>query len=162
PPSAEQVLGVFAKEPRPGEVKTRLAQETSPSFATKVARACLDDTLDRLAAVPSCRFLVYAPASARGFFAEAAADRFELRPQADGDLGRRMEAFFRERLASEGARVVVVGADSPTMPVDFVLQAFELLGTNDVVLGPATDGGYYLLGCAERVPPIFSEIAWGG
>jgi uncharacterized protein len=160
--SPQHVVAVFAKEPRPGEVKTRLAQETSPQLASEVAQACLEDTLLRLVAVPARRLLVYAPRSAQHFFASLAADRFELRPQGDGDLGQRMEAFFRQCLADENSRVVVVGADSPTMPVGFVIQAFDLLETNDVVLGPAMDGGYYLLGCARRVPPIFSGIAWGG
>jgi len=161
-PVAQHVIGVFAKEPRPGEVKTRLAQQTSPSSAAEVAHACLADTLERLAVVPARRIVVYAPPSARDSFASLAADRFELRPQGDGDLGQRMAAFFQEHLTQEGARVIVVGADSPTMPVEFVAQAFELLETDDVVLGPATDGGYYLLGCARRVPPIFSGITWGG
>src|SRR5262245_61191004 len=132
-PAAQRALAIFAKRPRPGEVKTRLAQETSPIWAAEVARACLEDTLHRLAAIPARRILVYAPASANAFFAELAANRFELRPQGDGDLGERMESFLRECLASEGARVVVVGADSPTIPVSFVLQAFDLLETDDVV-----------------------------
>src|SRR5262249_54787055 len=57
-------------------------------------------------------------------------------------------------------RVVVVGADSPTLPVEYVEEAFALLDRADVVLGPATDGGYYLLGCGPRLPPLFSGIDW--
>jgi glycosyltransferase A (GT-A) superfamily protein (DUF2064 family) len=58
--------------------------------------------------------------------------------------------------------VVVVGADSPTLPTAFIEQAFDQLADKDVALGPATDGGYYLIGCARRVPPIFSGMTWSG
>src|SRR5262249_55897042 len=57
--------------------------------------------------------------------------------------------------------VVLLGSDSPTLPGTFVAEAFRLLETADVVLGPATDGGYYLLGCARRRPPVFDGIDWG-
>jgi glycosyltransferase A (GT-A) superfamily protein (DUF2064 family) len=58
--------------------------------------------------------------------------------------------------------VVLLGTDSPTVPVAWVGQAFAELTTADVVLGPATDGGYYLIGCARRLPPVFAGVAWGG
>ena len=58
--------------------------------------------------------------------------------------------------------MVVLGTDSPTLPPAYVEQAFAALDNADVVLGPATDGGYYLVGCGGRVPPIFEGIAWGG
>jgi glycosyltransferase A (GT-A) superfamily protein (DUF2064 family) len=57
--------------------------------------------------------------------------------------------------------VVAIGADSPTLPVEYVRRAFELLVERPVVLGPARDGGYYLVGASEDVPPIFSDIDWG-
>jgi glycosyltransferase A (GT-A) superfamily protein (DUF2064 family) len=71
-----------------------------------------------------------------------------------------MADLFAAHLPAADA-VVLVGTDSPTLPVAFVEQAFAELRQADVVLGPATDGGYYLLGCARRLPPIFDGIAWG-
>jgi glycosyltransferase A (GT-A) superfamily protein (DUF2064 family) len=73
-----------------------------------------------------------------------------------------MEAFFRGRFAGGAERVVLLGTDSPTLPVAWVEEAFARLGSADAVLGPATDGGYYLIGCSRRVPPVFDGIAWGG
>jgi uncharacterized protein len=159
PPAS--VLGVFAKRPEPGRVKTRLAAATSPEWAARVADAALRDTLDRFAALPVRRFVVYAPAGAADFFAALSGVRYELEPQADGDLGRRMEEFVGGRIASGAERVVLLGADSPTLPVAWVEQAFGLLADADVVLGPATDGGYYLVAVGRRVPPIFAGIDWG-
>src|SRR5262249_37661668 len=84
-----------------------------------------------------------------------------LEPQAEGDLGQRMANFFAAQLHNRAQRVVLVGTDSPTLALEFIQRGFDSLRDADVVLGPATDGGYYLLGCARRLPPIFSGIAWG-
>src|SRR5262249_57847380 len=137
-----------------------LARETSPQFAAEVALAFLRDTLERCAGVEADRVLVFTPAEARDFFAREAAARYRLVPQGDGDLGQRLKRFVSDHLQG-AARVVVLGTDSPTLPLEYVTRAFDLLMRCDVVLGPATDGGYYLLGCTRRVPPIFDGIAWG-
>lgn len=157
-----RVLGVFAKWPTPGRVKTRLASATSADWSARVAAAFLADTLDRLAAVAARRLLAFAPDGAELAFAELVRGRFGLVPQGPGDLGERLGRFVSSRLA-EGARaVVVVGTDSPTLPVPLVERAFAELGGADVVLGPATDGGYYLVGCRRLPPRLFAGIDWGG
>lgn len=156
------VLGVFAKWPRPGEVKTRLAAATSPAFAAEVATAFLGDFLDRLTPLPVTRLLAYAPADALAQFATLVAGRFALVPQGPGDLGARLSTFFAAQFAAGAEQVVVVGSDSPSMPISHVVEAFDRLNESDVVLGPATDGGYYLVGCAGRLPPIFDAIPWSG
>jgi rSAM/selenodomain-associated transferase 1 len=155
------VLGIFAKWPQPGLVKTRLAAETSAAFASQVAEAMLRDTLDRLALVAAQPWLVYAPQHAKEPMTAFTAGRYQLMPQGDGDFGERLYRFFQKQLRAGAERIVVVGADSPTLPTTHVAMAFERLGFADVVLGPATDGGYYLLGCARRLPPIFTAMAWG-
>jgi rSAM/selenodomain-associated transferase 1 len=157
-----RVLGLFAKWPEPGRVKTRLAAATSPAFAADVARAFLLDLLTRLGAVPARRVVAFAPPDAEPRFADLVSDCFALVPQADGDLGRRLSAFIADEIAAGAESVVVVGSDSPTLPSDHVEQAFAELRRADVVLGPAADGGYYLVGCGRRLPPIFEGVAWGG
>lgn len=156
-----RVLGLFAKWPEPGRVKTRLAANTSPDWAARVAAAFLSDTLSRLERVNARRVLAFAPADAGPAFGERVGDRYALVPQADGDLGKRMQAFFASQFAAGAEIVVLLGTDSPTLPVRFVELAFEELQRTDVVLGPATDGGYYLIGC-RRLPPIFDGVAWSG
>jgi rSAM/selenodomain-associated transferase 1 len=160
PNAPAAVLGVFAKEPRPGQVKTRLAAATSPEWAARVAAAFLEDTLDRLTRIDARRVLAHAPDDAGPFFDRLAAGRFELVPQGAGDLGQRMAAFFQGRFAAGATSVVLVGTDSPTVHLGYVERAFHSLASNDLVLGPATDGGYYLIGCKSRVPPIFDGIRW--
>lgn len=155
------VLGVFAKRPDPGRVKTRLAAATSPEWAARVAEAFLRDGLDRLAAIGVRRVLAHAPVDANAYFADVVQGRFALRPQVEGDLGRRMAAFFSGQFDDGAVKVVLVGTDSPTLPLAIVHQAFGELDRADVVLGPAGDGGYYLVGCQRALPPIFDGIAWG-
>src|SRR5207302_563274 len=104
----------------------------------------------------------FTPPQSRPFFAGLVGDRFRLAPQDDGDLGVRMAAFFAEQLQAGSTATVLVGTDSPTLPLAFIGQAFSELQHADVVLGPATDGGYYLVGIAGRLPPLFDGITWGG
>lgn len=153
-------LGLFAKWPTPGHVKTRLAAETTMEWAAAVAAAFLGDVADRLSILPVRRILVFAPAEARQQFAGLLGDRFALCPQGSGTLGQRLAGFIRGQLEAGAGAVVVLGTDSPTLPLAHVEQAFAELEQADVVVGPATDGGYYLLGCAREVPPIFEDVAW--
>jgi glycosyltransferase A (GT-A) superfamily protein (DUF2064 family) len=79
-----------------------------------------------------------------------------------------MAAFFSNVVAYQkearecelGIKKVLVGVDSPTLPLSYIEEAFAKLEQADLVLGPATDGGYYLVGCTGRVPPIFENISW--
>ena len=83
----------------------------------------------------------------------------KLVPQAEGDLGDRLGRFIGDRLDGGADRVVVIGTDSPTLPPALIARALDDLADADLVLGPATDGGYYLVGCSRRLP-IFDGIAW--
>jgi rSAM/selenodomain-associated transferase 1 len=125
-----------------------------------VAEAFLLDTLERLAQIDTGRVLAFTPPTAGGYFAEICQHRFRVVAQMDGDLGQRMAAFFAEQFQAGTAAVVLIGADSPTLPVSFILQAFQELKTADVVIGPSTDGGYYLLGCRRLLPSLFERIRW--
>jgi rSAM/selenodomain-associated transferase 1 len=160
-PQAARVLGLFAKRPDAGRVKTRLAAQASPEWAAQVADAFLCDTLARLAGIADRRVVAFAPDDAGPFFADRVGNRFALVPQVVGDLGQRVAAFIAGELEAGARAVVVVGTDSPTLPPALVEQAFRELERADVVLGPATDGGYYLVGCAARLPPLFDGVSWG-
>jgi rSAM/selenodomain-associated transferase 1 len=157
----ERVLGLLAKQPKPGFVKTRLAAESSADFAAAVATALLTDSVERLASVEARRVLAYTPPEAEPFFSQLVRGRFLLIPQVEGDLGRRMAAFFQHQFQAGARQVVLVGVDSPTLPLSYIEEAFSKLDRADLSLGPATDGGYYLLGCSSRIPPIFENITWG-
>ncbi len=156
-----RVLGLFAKWPAPGAAKTRLGAGRGPEWGARVARAFLLDTVERLAGAGDRRVLAFDPPGAADDFAALVGGRFELVPQADGDLGRRLARFAADQFAAGAGALVLVGADSPTLPVEYAERAFAELRQADVVLGPATDGGYYLIGFARRVPPVFDGVAWG-
>jgi len=155
------VLGLFAKAPRPGQVKTRLAAAVSADWAAAVAEAFLHDTIHRISVVDGRRTLYFSPPDARPYFESIAPPGFTLAPQVEGDLGCRMAAYFAEQFRQGARQVVLIGSDSPTLPLDYVQYSFQALHDHDVVLGPATDGGYYLIGCAREMPTIFERILWG-
>ena len=155
-------LGLFAKYWEPGRVKTRLAQSLGNEKAARIYEAFVAATVARLSAVHCTRVLSYWPddAKTRSAFESAAALGWALVPQTEGDLGERMAGYFFQQFSAGVERVVLLGTDSPNVPLVEVQEAFEHLKTVDVVLGPTDDGGYYLVGAANRVPPIFGKIPW--
>src|SRR5262245_57500976 len=120
------LLAMFAKHWTPGQVKTRLAASLGPARAAAIHRLFVETLVSRLADAADDRVIVFAPAGAREAFGEVAGDRWRLLPQAGGDLGQRMSSFFGEVLSPTG-RVVLIGSDSPDLPIDCVGQAFAAL-----------------------------------
>jgi len=162
-PRERQALIIFAKAPEPGEVKTRL----SPPLTSKQA-ACLHEAflLDVVRAsffsVGVTRWLSCAPSTTHPFFRGLARRaRLRLLTQTGATLGERMASALRQALDAGATRAVLIGTDLPTLPPSILHDAFRLLRDADVVLGPACDGGYYLIGVSRRVPPIFDGIPWG-
>ncbi len=157
-------LGIFVKNPQAGQVKTRLGRTLGGEAAAEVYAAFVDDLLDRMRSVADHRILAYAPQSpeAREFFLDLAGEDFELWSQPEGDLGVRMQAFFDASFVGGAERVVLIGSDAPDLPVRYIVQAFAELRRTDCVLGPAVDGGYYLIG--QRAPgrAVFSGVDWSG
>jgi rSAM/selenodomain-associated transferase 1 len=156
-----RVLGVFAKQPLAGKVKTRLASASSPAWAAEVAAAFLQDLLERVSGINARRILAFAPDGAEAYFADLVQGRCQLARQHGGDLGQRMENFFAEAFRAGAPAVVLVGTDSPTVPTAYIEQAFTDLEQADAVLGPAMDGGYYLIGCGRPAPVLFQDVPWG-
>lgn len=154
-------LGVFAKFWQAGAVKTRLAASLGHATASRLHRAFVACLVRRLEGVPADCVLVCSPAVHQADFRALAGPAWRVEPQVQGDLGRRMQQFFHRALACGAQQVVLVGSDSPTLPAEFVEEAFRQLHRRRIVLGPAEDGGYYLVGVSGQVPDIFSAMAWG-
>lgn len=156
------VLAIFVKHPRPGQVKTRLAADLGAQPAADLYAAFQADLAGRFRKLGDRQLLCFSPNHpvSAAYFSDLADGNYDLWPQPSGDLGVRLAAFFDEQFANGAERVVVIGSDSPTLPVDFIERAFERLTTHDVVLGPATDGGYYLLGQSRAAHPLFRGIDW--
>ncbi len=149
----------MAKHPVPGRVKTRIASALGSEAACALQRAFILDLADRLRALPYGVTWAFWPASAP-FGALVAGAR--CRPQSGRDLGERMATAVDTEFADGGAPVVVLGADVPHIDLECVRRAVVALeGNADVALGPALDGGYYLIGLRAPVPALFTGIAWG-
>ncbi len=161
--SHDVAVGLFAKWPDPGRVKTRLARETSPEFAAAIARAFLLDTLELLRDLAGCDlFVAYDPPDSQQKFAELVEGRAQqilLEAQSAGDLGTRLETFCQRRFDDGYESAILIGSDSPNLPAKFLRDAIQMLQSNDAVVGPTSDGGYYLIGM-RRTLPIFAGIAW--
>lgn len=156
-------LVVLAKHWQPGKAKTRLAAQIGPAAAADVCRAMLEATLLRLDGVAAVRTIHFAPADREAAFTALVRELgldWRLQPQSAGDLGARMRRAIEAQQERGAQRVVLVGSDSPTVARSDVDRAFALLTAHDVVLGPTADGGYWLLGVAGAVPPLFDGIAW--
>lgn len=156
----------MAKEPRPGRVKTRLCPPLSGEMAARCHEAFVTDTLARVAAAVAGRAdreLAVAPGGAAPKLrALAAVGNWRCVYQEGEDLGARMRSRLVAGVA-EGKRVILLGSDSPDLPAERILRAFSALEEAEVVVGPAIDGGYYLIGCRDRVPDVFGQgIRWGG
>ncbi len=157
------LLIIFAKEPRPGQVKTRLSPPLSPEAATQLYHSFLLDILEEMIRVPELSLaLAYSPPGARSFFRDLAPPGTDLFPQEGEDLGERMARACDWGLAAGFGPVLLRGGDVPDLPEAVVAEAREVLaaGRAQVVLGPALDGGYYLVGLAEPQPGLFQGPAW--
>lgn len=155
-PSA--VIQVFCKAPVLGEVKTRLRSALSDKEILVFYEQMLRDAIARLTSHDLCASELWiAGGESHGFFDEFKVQRF---PQPPGDLGERMRHALEVGLKNS-SNVILVGCDVPTIDEEYLDNALGLLDSHDVVLGPAEDGGYGLVGVSGSVPDVFQSISWG-
>lgn len=154
-------LIVFVKAPRPGAVKTRLARDLGAAAAADLYRRIAERVLRGSAPAGDeyLRTVAFAPADARDEIA-AWLPGEELRAQRGGDLGERMAAAFADAFAAGSRRVALAGSDVPELTRERVGEAFSALDGHDMALGPAADGGYYLVALARPRPALFEGVAW--
>lgn len=160
-------LVMFAKAPIPGQVKTRLSPALTEDEAATLHGSFVLDTLERTKAatgkfkLPIDRFLACAPSSSHVFFRIMEARHgVTLLDQQGDDLGARMHQTFATLFAQGYQRVCLVGTDVPSLPLAYYRDAVEALTRHDLVIGPASDGGYYLIGLTQPRPELFTDIPW--
>lgn len=161
-PAGLGTLICFAREPVPGQVKTRLIPALGPQGAARLYRTLLGVALEAAAAVPGVhRELWCCGAAPGGGVCAELAGRYDLRlrHQPAGDLGQRMEAALTESL-THGHCAVLIGSDCPEYAPAYLAAAFTALESTDAVLGPAADGGYVLIGVRRLAPELFIDIPW--
>jgi len=153
-------LGIFVRVPVPGAVKTRLVPPLTPDGSAKLYLAFLHDLTARLQRT-RLRPTVFVSGGSPADLAPVLPRGWPVAEQRGEALGERLAAAFETLLQSPGARAVIIGSDSPDLPLTHVKRAFRLLKHRDVVLGPALDGGYYLVGLRAIAPALFRDIPWG-
>lgn len=159
PPPNERAVAVFAKRPLPGKVKTRLAKSVGAEAAADLYWAFVRDLWSGLEAWAGAELFLFTDGDWAGFEGLAKAER--RRHQAGGHLGRRMYECFQTLKKEQFKQLMIVGTDSPTLPVEYLQEGFSTLGSEDAaVLGPASDGGYYAVGCVAPRQGMFDQVAW--
>ena len=153
-------LIIFVKNPIEGQVKTRIAKTVGDAKAVEIYRELLAHTRSVAGALPAENY------AKTVYYGDCINEddlwngwEKALQPQ-DGDLGDRMKQAFREQFARGAERAVVIGSDCLALQPRHLLEAFAQLERRDVVLGPSTDGGYYLLGMNLLREEIFDKMPW--
>ncbi len=154
----DRALIIFAKNPRLGKVKTRLAESLGEILALKVYIELLRITEDIVRSLPVTKYIYWdggIPEN-QNYFSEDCIHR----KQVNGDLGLKMGEAFSEVL-KEHSLVCIIGTDCPYLSSEILVNAYEnLAGKADYVIGPALDGGYYLLGLKKVITELFQDMVW--
>ncbi len=160
--TCEEALVLFVKAPVAGRVKTRLAQQVGTETAALLYRCFVSDVISTIRRTGHEPLIFFDPPDALSRVTDWLGKGLSYYPQEGEDLGARMLAAFRI-VSSRCARTVLIGTDCPDLPRALLDQAFEALRSHDAVLGPAADGGYYLIGFSGTAIPreVFSSMAWG-
>jgi uncharacterized protein len=157
-------LIVFTRYPIPGKTKTRLIPALGAVGAADLHRQMTEHTLAQVRQLRADGMAIevhYAGATADRELADWLGADLVYRAQGGGDLGERMALSIKTALQAGHDRVIIVGTDCPGLTIDVLQLAFEQLQDCDLVLGPAIDGGYYLIGLRRFMPELFVGISWG-
>lgn len=161
---------IFSRYPQPGKVKTRMTPPLTSQEAAELHLASLrtvcENWQSQLAGLQACRdltsvLLVTPDERVDDLAAMLAGSVAESWAQGDGSLGERLCRATDRAFAAGADAVLMIGADSPTLPAKLMMDALTALASHDAVLGPTRDGGYYLLGLRRPIPLLFDRIDWG-
>jgi hypothetical protein len=148
-------VGLFAKPPLPGLVKTRLVAEIGAARATRVYRYCLEYALD-LARHSGLDYQLYLSSECEEPLFQD--ERYRL--QRGDDLGARMINALRDMIDADTRAAIIIGSDCLDLGIAHLQQAAQALSSHELVLAPAADGGFALIGCREANPDLFKSVAW--
>lgn len=158
-------VAIICKTPRAGQSKTRLAPPLSPAECAGISACFIADLSATIAAVAeggrASGHAVYTPVGTEAELAGLLPDGFGLVPQGDGDLGARLHKGICDLIAAGHAGAILVNSDSPTLPRSILEAAVEAVrGANALVISPALDGGYTLIGLSQPHAHLFADIPW--
>lgn len=158
-PVPDEQLIIFVKAPRPGFVKTRLAATVGAETALDTYQTLVEVIRSNLETISDVD-LHFTPDDASDEIAPWLCENWTLSPQAEGDLGNKLKHAFHRAFAQGAKRVAIIGSDCPYVAADDIRGAFSELSHHDLVIGPAHDGGYWLIALNAPAPGLFEEINW--
>jgi uncharacterized protein len=151
---------LFARDPILGQVKTRLSSSFDDETILRLYTCFVEDSLGKIRQVDNADcFVGISPSNLSGFFDGIKDSDTRLFVQQGKDLGDKMRQAFVDRFSDGYKKVVIIGSDSPSLPVSYINQT--LTSDKDFILGPSIDGGYYLIAMTGKVSEVFDGIAWG-
>ncbi len=162
--TGRELLIIFTRYPVPGQTKTRLIPALGEEQAAKLQRLMSEHTFSLGLAFSAERDVdveVYYWSDEHDKVRKWVPEKITCRCQSEGGLGERLHHAFTENLQTKAGKVVVIGADCPFLNTEILNQAFDALTTKDVVLGPAYDGGCYLIGLKQTMGLLWNNIDWG-
>ncbi len=160
--SGDASLILFARFPRPGKVKTRLASSLGHELAAEFYKLCAEHIFQESVKLSGRirHYLFYSDLDDSDDIKRWAGSKFHFVPQIEGDLGERMEHAFDTVFFHDTRKAVIIGTDVPDLSSNIIEDAFHILDSCDIVVGPSRDGGYYLLGMKELYKEIFADMPW--
>jgi rSAM/selenodomain-associated transferase 1 len=156
-----RTLVIMAKAPRPGSVKTRLAESFSLRAVTELYRCLLNDTLALAQVLDHVEIAIMCPASDVEDLSRAVAKTVSIVPQTGQGLAAGLASAFAHFATPGHQRVIAFNSDSPHLPASVLETAFDVLEACDLVVGPTNDGGYYLVGARASHPGLFTNDGMG-
>jgi rSAM/selenodomain-associated transferase 1 len=157
----KKALVLFARNPVLGQVKTRLQSKFDEATVLKLYTCFLEDSIDKICSLKEVVPFIgaYPDTSSKYFKIISEQKKITIIPQEGDDLGERMKNAFLKLQEDGFQKVVIIGSDSPSLPLSYIEAAFD--SDCEVVIGPSADGGYYLIGANGKVPNVFSSVSWG-
>ncbi|HEY9808254.1 MAG TPA: TIGR04282 family arsenosugar biosynthesis glycosyltransferase [Halomicronema sp.] len=160
----KEKLLIFTRYPEPGKTKTRLIPALGAEGATLLHRQLIQHTLNQLPNLLKNRPVEVEVKYAGGtqeLMQKLLPPEIKCTPQSEGDLGEKMKNALAETFSKTTQKALIIGTDCPALDPHRLSQAFDQLSHYDLVLGPALDGGYYLIGMQRLIPELFVGINWG-
>jgi len=159
--SDNRTLVIMAKAPRPGCVKTRLAESVPPEAATELYVCLLNDTITLAQALDHVETAIMCPTSDVEDLSRAVPETADIVAQTGQGLAAGLDSVFNHFAGRAQRRVIAFNSDSPHLPASVLEAAFDVLESSDLVVGPTHDGGYYLVGATAPHPGLFTDNAMG-
>jgi rSAM/selenodomain-associated transferase 1 len=152
-------LIIFVKAPRPGQVKTRLASSIGAEAAAEAYQLLAESLFQNLAELTDVE-LRFTPRDAHDEIRPWLREDWTPAPQCRGELGNRLQDAFRSAFADGCNKIAIIGSDCPDVTAEDIREAWARLDSRDLVLGPATDGGYWLVALKKPCARLFQNISW--